>query len=300
MELIRDLRFGIRQLLNKLGFTLIAVLTLALGLGANGVIFSLVNALLLRPLPVDRPEELVAVYTSDFSSGDFGASSYLDYVAFRNRNQSLSGLVAYQPQPLSLNVEGTNERAFGEIVSGNYFSVLGLKLPLGRGFLPTEDQQPGAAAVVIVSHKIWQTRFGGDPAIIGRNVKLNGHSFAIVGVAPENYGGLLRGLAVDWWVPAMMMDQVAPGSENLTERGNRGLFIMGRLKPGITITQAQADFNHIAAQLYRESPQTWENIHRQGRTISLVPESEARVMPGLRTPLVIFSALLMTVVGLSK
>ncbi len=294
----QDLRYGARMLLKQPSFTLITVLTLALGIGANGVIFSLVNALLLRPLPVDKPAELAAVFTSDYSSGDFGASSYPDYVAFRDRNQSFAGLVAYQPQPLSLNVDGANERAFGEIVSANYFTVLGLKPALGRGFLPEEDQRPGAAAVAVVSHKLWQTRFGGNAATVGRNVKLNGQPFTIVGVAPQNYGGLLRGLAVDWWVPVMMADQLVPGSHNLTERGNRGLFIMGRLKPGVTVEQAQADFKNVGAQLYREWPQAWENIRREGRTISLVSESAARVMPGMRTPLVIFMALLLTVVGL--
>ncbi|MBI1761539.1 MAG: ABC transporter permease [Acidobacteria bacterium] len=294
----QDLRYGVRVLLKQPGFTLIAVLTLALGIGANGVIFSLINALLLRPLPVEQPQELAAVFTSDFSSGDFGGSSYPDYADFRARNQSFTGLVSYQPQPLSLNVDGANERAFGEIVSGNYFTVLGLKLALGRGFLPEEELRPGAAAVAVISHKLWQTRFNSDPATVGRNVKLNGQPFTIVGVAPANYGGLLRGLAVDWWVPAMMADQLVPGSRNLTERGNRGIFVMGRLKPGVTVAQAQAEFNNLAAQLYQEWPQQWDNIRRQGRKVSLIPESEARVMPGVRTPLVIFTALLMTVVGL--
>ena len=294
----QDLRYGARMLLKQPGFTLIVILTLSLGIGANGVIFSLVNALLLRPLPVDSPSELAVLYTSDFSSGNFGASSYPDYVAFRDRNRSFSGLVVYQPQPLSLNIDGTNERAFGEIVSGNYFTVLGLKPARGRGFLPEEDSRPGAAAVAVISHKLWQTRFDGDPATVGRSVKLNGQPFTIIGVAPEKYVGLMRGLAVDWWVPAMMTDQLTPGSQNLTERGNRGMLVIGRLKPGVTVQQAQADFNNIAAQLYQEWPQAWANIRRQSRAISLLPENEARVMPGMRMPLVIFTSLLMTVVGL--
>jgi len=296
--LLPDLRYGARMLFKQPGFTLIVVFTLALGIGANGVIFSLVNALLLRPLPVDKPAELAAVYTSDFSSGDFGASSYPDYAAFRDRNQSFTGLALYAPQPLSLNLDGANERAFGEIVSGNYFSVLGLRPALGRGFLPAEDQTPGAAPVAIVSHKVWQTRFGGEPNIIGRNIKLNGQPFTIVGVAPEQYQGLMRGLAVDWWVPAMMMDQLTPGNNNLTERGNRGMMVMGRLKPGVTLAQAQADFNNIAAQLYKEWPQAWGNIRQQGRSISVLPESESRVLPQARMPLMIFAALLLSVVGL--
>ncbi len=157
-NLWQDLRYGARMLLKQPGFTLIAVVTLALGIGANSTIFSLVNALLLRPLPVERPDQLAAVFTSDYSSGDYGASSYPDYVDFRDRNEVFSGLVAYQPRPFSLSVDGVNERAFGEVVSGNYFSVLGVKPALGRGFLLEEDRTPGARPVVVISHKLWQGR----------------------------------------------------------------------------------------------------------------------------------------------
>src|SRR5262245_38642067 len=295
----QDLRYGALMLWKQPGFKLIIALTLSLGIGANGVIFSLVNALLLRPLPVEKPEELAAVYTSDFSSGDFGATSYPDYVDFRDRNRVFAGLVAYQPQPLSLNIDGTNERMFGDIVSGNYFSALGLKPSLGRGFLPEEDRTPGERAVAVISHKLWQTRFGGDPATVGRSVKINGHPFTIVGVAPEKYAGLLRGFAADWWIPAMMMRQAAPGSDNLTERGNRSFLVMGRMKRGVTFQQAQADFNSIAAQLYKEWPQQWENIRRQSRSVTLTPENESRLLPYMRMPIVIFMALLMSVAGLA-
>src|SRR5262249_43833270 len=159
----------------------------------------------------------------DFSSGDYGASSYPDYVDFRDRNQVFSGLVAYIETPFSLNVDGANERAFGEVVSGNYFAVLGVKMALGRAFLPEEDKTPGAHPVIVISHKLWQSRFGGDPAIVGHSVKINGYSFTVVGVAEEKYSGLLRGLVADLWVPAMMMKQALPGSDNLVERRNRGL-----------------------------------------------------------------------------
>jgi predicted permease len=295
----QDLRYGARMLWKQPGFTLIVALTLSLGIGANGVIFSLVNALLLRPLPVEKPSELAAIYTSDFSGGGLGVSSYPDYVDFRDRNRVFAGLVAYQfPQPLSLNIDGTNERMFGEIVSGNYFSALGLKPSLGRGFLPEEDRTPGESAVAVISHKLWQTRFGGDPATVGRSVKINGHPFIIVGVAPEKYTGLLRGFAADWWIPAMMIGQAVPGSNHLTRRGDRGFLVMGRLKPGVTLQQAQADFNSIAAQLYKEWPQDWENIRRQSRSVSVTPESEARLLPEMRMPIVIFMALLMSVAGL--
>jgi macrolide transport system ATP-binding/permease protein len=297
--LIQDLRYGARMLWKQPGFTLIVALTLSLGIGANGVIFSLVNALLLRPLPVEKPEQLAGVYTSDFSSGDLGGTSYPDYVDFRDRNRVFEGLAAYlPPEPLSLNIDGTNERMFCEIVSGNYFSTLGVKPSLGRGFLPEEDRTPGERAVAVISHKLWQTRFGGDPAIVGRSVSINGHPFTIVGVGPEKFRGMLRGVAVDWWVPAMMMKEASPGSDNLTHRSNRGLLLMGRLKPGVTIQQAQADFNSIAAQLYKEWPTHWENIRRQGRSVTVAPESEARLMPGASMPITIFMTLLMAVAGL--
>lgn len=294
----QDLRYGCRMLLNSPGFTGLAVLALALGIGANSTIFSLVNALLLRPLPVERPEQLAAVYTSDFSSGDYGTSSYPDYLDFRDRNQVFSGLVAYTVTPFSLNVDGANERAFGEVVSGNYFADLGIKMALGRGFLPEEDQTPGSHPVAVIGHKLWQGRFGGNPAIVGRSVTINGHAFTVVGVAEEKYFGLLRGLAAELWVPAMMMKQALPGSDNLVERGSRSFFVMGRLKPGVTLDQAQANFGSIAEQLFKEWPQRWNNIRNEPRRISLVPESEARVMPDVRTPVVIFMALLMAVVGL--
>ncbi len=294
----QDLRYGARMLVRQPGFTLIAVVTLALGIGANSTIFSLVNALLLRPLPVELPDQLAAVYTSDYSSGDYGASSYPDYVDFRDRNEVFSGVVAYQPRPFSLSVDGANERAFGEVVSGNYFSVLGVKPALGRGFLPEEDRTPGAHPVVVISHKLWQGRYGGDPAIVGRGLKLNGHPFTIVGVAAQGYSGLIRGFGGDLWVPAMMMEQVAPGSRNLTQRGDRSFLLMGRLKPGVMIGQARAGFRVIAEQLFKAWPQAWTNIRRESRAITLLPEGESRVMPEFRTPLVIFMALLMGVVVL--
>jgi predicted permease len=297
-NLVQDIRYGARQLRKNPGFTGVAVLTLALGIGANSVIFSLVHALLLHPLPVERPEQLAAVYTSDFSGTQYGTSSYPDYVDFRDRNQVFSGTVAYMPTAFSLNIDGATERAFGEIVSGNYFSTLGVAPALGRGFLPEEDRTPGERAVAVISHKLWQNRFGGDPDILGRAIKLNGHPFTIVGVAPEKHSGLIRGIASDLWVPAMMMKEASPGSDHRVERWSRGFLVMGRLKPDVTLDQAQADFRRIAEQLFREWPQQWTNIRNQSRIISLLPEGQARVMPDLRTPIVIFMAMLMAVVGL--
>ncbi len=301
--LLQDLRYSLRMLAKNPGFAAVAVLTLALGIGANSAIFSLINALLLRPLPVEKPQELVALYTSDYSGPLYGASSYPDYVDFRDRNDVFSGLVAYSVTPFSLSTGGESERVFGEVVSGNYFSVLGVHPALGRSFLPEEDRTPGAHAVAVVSHDLWQRRFSGDPALIGKTVHLNGYPFTIVGIAPAGFPGLFRGLVADLWVPLMMQAQALPGSHDLTERGNRSLFIMGRLKlgrlkPGATIEQAQARFQALAAQLRESYHDHWTNVRNEARAVTLVPESAARIFPEARTPVTIFMALLMTVVGL--
>ena len=294
----QDLRYGARVLLKNPGPSLIAIFTLSLGIGANTTVFNLVNALLLRPLPVERPDELVAVYTGDFGGAQYGSSSYPDYLDFRGRNQVFSGMAAYQVRPFSLDIDGTNDRAFGEIVSGNYFSMLEIRPALGRGFLPDEDKTPGERPVVVISHRLWRNRFGGDPSIVNRTIRLNGHSFTIVGVAPERYTGLTRGIGIDLWVPAMMIEQASPGGGGLTERGSRSFQVLGRLKPGVTVERAKSDFGLISAQLFAAWPQQWENVRKEPRVISLIPESQAQVPLSFRTSLVLFMAMLMTVVGL--
>jgi predicted permease len=296
-DFLQDLRYAVRMSLNNPGFTLVAVGTLALGIGANSMIFSIVNALLLRPLPVPRPGEIVSIYTSDYSSTQFGTSSYPDYFYFRDQNQTLSGVISYQPRPFSASLDGVNERVFGEIVSGNYFSALEVKPAPGRGFLPEEDRTPGAAPVVVISHKFWKSKFGGNPSIIGRSLGLNGKPFTIVGVAPEGYSGLLRGFGGDLWVPSMMIDQLSSGSDGLTSRGDRSIFVVGRVKPGVSFTNVQAEFSLMAAQLYKSWPDNWRNIRNQGRSISVLSESQSRILPDARTSVILFLALLMGVVG---
>jgi putative ABC transport system permease protein len=297
MDTLRqDLRQAVRLLVKHPGFTLVAVMSLALGIGANTAIFSLVNALLLRPMPVARPSEIVSVFTSDFSGPLYGASSYPDYLDFR-RVDALSGLAAWAPTPVALaQGSGQSQRLFAEAVSANYFDVLGVRPLMGRGFAPEEDSGPHAVAVI--AHGLWQRAFGSDPGVIGRSVTLNGTPFQVVGVAPPEYVGAMRGLAMDLWIPLSMQDVARTGRTGLTNRGNRGVFLTGRLAPKADLAGAQARFDSLAAALHRDYPQNWTDVQQRGRRITLVSESGGRVFPEVRGPVLGFMALLMTVVGL--
>src|SRR5438132_3100071 len=188
-SLIRDIRYAFRNFLKRPGFTAIAVVTLALGIGANTAIFSLVNTVLLRPLPVLHPEQLVEVYGTLHNGADYTIQSYLNYKDYRERNQVFSGLIAYRIVVASLSHHGNNERVWGTVVSWNYFDVLGVPPALGRGFLPEEDQTPGSHPVVVLSYGCWQKRFGSDPSIVGRTISLNNVVFTVVGVAPKGFIG---------------------------------------------------------------------------------------------------------------
>jgi macrolide transport system ATP-binding/permease protein len=295
----QDLRYGARMLAKQPGFTLAAILTLALGIGVNTAFFSLINAVLLKPLPVAQPAELVALYTSDFSGPRYGASSYQDYLDWRERAEVLDGLLAHWRQTAFLTRGGErNEPVLVDIVSGNYFDVLGVRAALGRTFLPEEDRTPGTHPVVVVSHRAWQQRFGGDPNLVGKTLVLNNFSYTVIGIAPPQFNGLWRGLACDFWMPMMMTPQLMPGEEALENRGARGLFVLGRLKPGVTTAQAQARFNVLAQQQRAVYPQHWTDVQGEGRVITVLPESQARIPPQMRSAALGVAGLVMTVVGL--
>ncbi len=178
---LQDLRQAARILAKSPGFTAIAVLSLGLGIGANTTIFSLRNALFLRPLPVQDPDRVVAVFTSDFSGPPFGGSSYPDYLDFRTKTDAFAGLAAYTVAPMSLSDGPRTDRVFGELVTANYFAVAGIQPSRGRTFRPVEDERPDAAPAIMVSDGLWRRRFGADPALVGRGVTLNGHPFTVVG-----------------------------------------------------------------------------------------------------------------------
>ena len=237
----QDIRFGWRQLLKHPGFTGLAILSMALGIGANTAIFSLVDTVLLRPLPVREPSQLIAVDGQLRNGTDFTLQSYLNYKDYRDRNTVFSGLLAYRFVVASLSHNGVNERAWGFDVSGNYFDVLGVKPALGRGFLPEEDQTPDPHPVVILSHACWQKRFAGDPSIIGRKILLNTHPFTVVGVAPAGFVGTEVAFAPEFWVPLMMAKQIEPHGTKQVERD------LSQFSISVLVHQVTLSFTVIAS-----------------------------------------------------
>ncbi len=287
----QDARYALRLLWQQPGFTLVAVLSLAIGIGANTTIFSVVNAVLLRPLPgIAQPARLVDVHATEANGSSYHAFSYPDYAHFREQNKTCAGLTAYSGIPLSMNAGAQPERLFGMIVSGNYFDVLGTKPLQGRFFLPEEDQTPGTHPVAVVSADLWRQRFGADPNLVGRTITLNGHAFTVVGVAPAGFRGTWVGLTPDVWVPLMMQAETRPGGQ-LLSRQARWLQVTGRLKDGVTTQQAQAELGTQAAQLAQAYPETNRGLGVDVRAASMLPGEVRGAVLG-------FMAILFVVVGL--
>ena len=295
---LNDLRYACRRLLRSPGFTIAAAITLALGIGANTTIFTLVNAVLLRPpAAVAEPEELVSVYTSDYSGPAYGASSVPDYEEFRKQADVFAGVMMFVVRNVAVGPPDAIERAGIELVSENYFTVLGVKPAHGRFFLPDEGR-PGAPPVAVIGDGLFRRRFSGDPSVVGTTVALNGRPFTIVGVAPPGFIGAMRPIAQDVWVPVHAGGAVGGLGDDLANRGGRSVFSMARLAPGVTIEEAQARMNALAAQLHTAYPEQWTDISKQGRRITLVSERESRIPPQVRGPALGFVALLMATVGI--
>jgi predicted permease len=287
----QDLRYGFRRLTKTPGFTFVAILSLALGIGANSAIFSLVDTVLLRPLNVSEPKQLQEIYGTLHKGADYTIQSYLNYKEYRDRNQVFSGVLAYRFAPMSLSSAGANERVWGYEVTGNYFDVLGVKPMLGRGFLPEEDQTPGSHPVVVISYGCWQSRFGADKSIVGRQITLNNLPFTVVGVTPKGFIGTEIAYAPEVFAPMMMAKQIEPGSTWLDSRDDDNLFVVGRLKDGVTRQQAESSLKILTDEIGKEHPQ--EN---EGRGVRLL--SPGLFIPDIRDSVVTFSAVLMGVVGL--
>ena len=288
--MFKEITYALRSLLQRPGFSVVAVLTLALGIGANTAIFSLVNTVLLRSLAIERPDEVVAMNMRREDDA-MSAMSYPNYVDFRDRNEVLAGLLVYRFVPLSLSRSGNNERIWAYEVSGNYFDVLGVKPLHGRTFLPEEDKTRLTHPVVVLSYDGWQRRFAGDPNVVGTDVLINNHQFRVIGIAPEGFKGTEQVYAPELWLPIAMMEWVEPGSNWVDQRADSNLFAVGRLKPGIDAIQAEASLNLLAQQLAKEYPDS-----NEGQSVKLGPPGF--ILPELRGAVVSFTWVMMAAVAL--
>ncbi|HEV8580112.1 MAG TPA: ABC transporter permease [Thermoanaerobaculia bacterium] len=289
----KDLRFALRTLGKRPGFTAAAVLSLGLGIGANTTVFTLVNAAFLQAVPVEDPGRVVVLYVSQKTAPAFQPISYPNYEDVRQQNDVLSGLAAFQWLRPNLLHEGRPERIFSQIVTDNYFQVLGVRAALGRTFLPDDFVSSGGSPVVFLADAFWKRRFGADPAVVGRKIVLNGSQFTIVGVGPRGFKGTNTFNGPDLWIPMSMYDQLAPLRAYKENRAWQMFEMLGRLKPAVPVAQAEAALKTIAARLEREYP-----ADNKGLTLRVLPLAQASIEPQQRAVYTRAGALLTIIVGL--
>jgi predicted permease len=281
--MLQDLRYAARWLRRSPAFTAVAVLSLAVGIGFNTALFSVLDAILFRPLPVSAPDRLVDVYTSGGDGDTYATSSYPDFLDFREQNGVFDDMMAYSAMMAAINLPDRSRLALGEVVTGNYFHVLGVSAAIGRTLLP-EDDQPGAERVAMISHRAWVRDYGRSPGVLGQSLRMRGQGYTIVGVAPDGFTGMVPVLAPELWVttahvgevePAGIQDVVpGPGTNRLDRRGQRWLFMKGRLRDGVSAAEARANLELVWSQLVAAHTQT-----NKDRAISLVPTSDVRIHP---------------------
>ncbi|MEO8426417.1 MAG: ABC transporter permease [Verrucomicrobiota bacterium] len=257
---MQDLKFAFRQLVKNPGFTAVAVLTLALGIGANTTVFSWIQSVLLNPLTGVAESNRLLVIAPRHASGTVSdTASYLDAKDFGEHSEIFSGVIASQMMPISLTVDKEPEWIWGQIVTANFFDVLGVRAAKGRTFLPEEETKPGGHPVVVISDGLWRRRFASDTNILGKTVVLNRHTFTIVGIAPSDFQGTMGGLAFDLWAPLMMYEQLMPGVD-LRYRRARSLHTIGRLRSGLPLAQAQVAVTTLGKQWEEAYPEPNKNI----------------------------------------
>ena len=294
-RLTKDLRFAIRRLLKKPLFTSVAIASLAVGIGANTAIFSLVNSIMLRDLPLEDPEELVDIYRSlvGFSHATF---SYPDYVDMKRDGAEVFSEVALSRLAfVQTDVDGGVEMLPAELVSGSFFPMLGVDAAVGRTLLPEDDLSPGAHPVVMLGYAYWESRYARDPGAVGRDIRLNGRNYTIVGVAPREYTGNLRGLMPSVYASMMMVGNLMPGDfDELEARGSQSLFLKGRLAPGVTFAEAEAWGDRQAALFKEQFPNAWTG----DQEITMVQTADVIMNPMVDRYIVPAAGLMLGVVGL--
>ncbi|HEY4307687.1 MAG TPA: ABC transporter permease [Gemmatimonadaceae bacterium] len=294
-HLSSDIRVAFRRARKRPGFTLVAVLSLTLGIGANSAVFSLVNAILLRRAPIPQPERIVEIYQhqNDFPFAPF---SYPDYVDLRRATANTFSQLSISQFTVAARDAGDHvESLMGELVNGDYFPLLGLNARVGRLLGPQDDVTPGGHPVVVLSYDYWRREFAGDPSAVGRTIRLSGHQYTIVGVSPESYSGMISGVAPAVFVPIMMINQLQPDVRNqLAQRGNHSGFMKARLVPGASVAQARTAAEAFTKTMAAQNPGNWQ----AGTTVTVIPMKDVAVNPMLDSVVVPAAAALMAVVGL--
>jgi putative ABC transport system permease protein len=275
--LARNLLYALRGFRNNPTFTAVAIASLALGIGLNTAIFNLVSAVLLQPLPVRDPTRLMSVFTLDRNNPGLKGCSYPNYKDYRDRNTVFSGLALYTSIPVTLTGESQLEDVSGQLVSGNYFDVLGVKPLLGRTFLPEEDRVPDAQAVVVIAYAFWTRRFGSSRGAIGATLGLNNRRYTIIGIAPKGFHGANALVNTDLWIPMMMYPLMYSHADWVNYRKALLFPVIGRLQDGVGRQQAQDNMRTLAAQLAREYP-----LDNQGLTVTLLPLTDSVIRPDSR------------------
>ncbi len=303
-RLLKDIRYALRWMARSPGFSAVAILSLGLGVGVNTAMFSLVDSVLFRPLPVSSPGTLVDVFTTGGDGDEYATSSYQDFLDLKSQNTVFADMIGYSPMMAPLSLGDRSRIALGQVVTSNHFAMLGIQPFLGRLLVPSDDL-PGAPRVVVLSHRMWQREFGRDPAIFGRSITLRGLPYSIAGVAPESFTGVVALLTPELWLPISHLEEVEPagivdsvpspiGTTRLERRGMRWMFVKGRLKPGVTAAQAHANVALIGRQLATTHVPT-----NRDRQMAAVPTADVRMLvPQAGGVLSIGGAGLMTIVGL--
>jgi predicted permease len=267
----QDFRYALRVLIKNPAFTIIAAITLALGIGVNATVFSIANAYLFRPLPVRAPGELMAVATKTHTIEIPVSVSYPDYIDIRQLKAVFSDAIAFDYAPVSMSTTGKSERVWLSGVSGNYFSMLGIDAFAGRTFTPDEGRAPGASQVIVLTYKFWKSHFGGDHSVIGQTVKLDGKPFTVIGVTPKSFTGTEVIIEGDGYVPLASLPEAYGGPAALTDRSAGVLEVLARLQPGVQARQAQNALDVLSAQQAQDYPAI-----KKGYSFITVPEPQSR------------------------
>ena len=288
-----DLTLAARALQRRPLFALVAVASLAIAIGVNATIFGLVDAVLVRPLPGDRDSALMSVFTSESDGNGFGVSSYPASLDLAARRDVFTHVGAWCVTPLLLTQGDHTERLLGSMVSGGWFGTLGARAAHGRLITPADDAKDGGSPVVVLSDGLWRRRFAADPSVVGKDVRLNGRVWTVIGVLPPSFRGIMMGISPDLYVPARMEPWATPGRRELANRGGRSFWVLGRLVPGVDKRQAQSRLDALAAELGRQYPAS-----DSGRAFLVTPEEGSRPLPGMHAPVVVFMSLLQLITGL--